>query len=109
MSADQRKKQTTPAVHEPPPVEGAHHGPGAGPGESDTVAVSTNRLKKRGVLSYRVLGVIVIVLVAIFVYRFIASTRSSTQSREWLALEQASSIDKLEAIVKLNSNSYPGK
>jgi hypothetical protein len=107
MSADKSKKASSPAV--PLPVQGAHHGPGDKPGVNETVSEFVEKAKKSGVLSYKVLGGIVLILVAVIVYRFIDASRGSAQSREWLALEQASTVAKLEDVSKHDTANYPAK
>lgn len=108
MPAENRKKQP-PTLHTPPPPQGAHHGPGAGPGVSETISAFFDRLKQKGILNYRVLALLGVMLVGILVYRYVSSTRKNSSSFEWMKLELASTVDRLSQVAASDPNRYPAK
>lgn len=76
---------------------------------ADQISTSIQRFKKTGLLSSRILGFIVVGVVFIFVYRFIASSRTNSASGTWFKLSEASTVPRLEEVAKLDPNGYASK
>lgn len=104
--ADEAKTKTP---HTPPPAGGAHHGPGDGPGPAEAVKAFFERLKKTGWFSYKFLGILVFVVVAGLIWRYVASVRSNAAAREWMELDKASNPALLKDIYDKDPNSYAGR
>lgn len=76
---------------------------------ADRLGHWVERLKKGDTAVYRAIGVVVLVVLAVVVWRYIATSRASVTSAQWVALENVSSLPGLEKFAEDNPNTTAGK